>query len=80
MQRHWSLQPIFEAIRCIQQHSGLQIHIKAVPKLIIAESISLASQASQHFVNVLHISTLFRLLVFCFFFFFFLRALWVPCL
>uniref|UniRef100_A0A2N9G2E0 Reverse transcriptase zinc-binding domain-containing protein n=1 Tax=Fagus sylvatica TaxID=28930 RepID=A0A2N9G2E0_FAGSY len=56
-QHHWSLQPIFEDIRCIQQHSSLQIHIKAVPKLIIAESISLASQASQHFVNVLHIST-----------------------
>ena len=69
MQHHWSLQPIFEAIRCIQQHSGLQIHIKAVPKLIIAESISLASQASQHFVNALHISTLFRLLVFFFSFF-----------
>ena len=54
-QQHWRLQPIFEDIRCIQQQLGLQIHIKAVPKLIIADSISLASQASQHFVNVLHL-------------------------
>ncbi len=51
-QQHWSLQPIFEDIRCIQQQLGLQIHIKAVPKLIIADSISLASQ---HFENVMHL-------------------------
>ena len=55
-QHSWQLTPIFEDLKCLQQLHGLQLHIKYVPKIILAETSSLATQASKHFVKVMNVN------------------------
>ena len=56
--QHWKIKSLFEDLKSVQKLHDLQIHIKAVPNIIIAEANSLAAQASQQFLNVMHVAAL----------------------
>ena len=49
---NWKLHPIFEDLHHLKLHSGMQLTIKAVPNLILAETKQMALAASHHFVSI----------------------------
>jgi hypothetical protein len=56
--QHWKIKSLFEDLKSVQKLHDLQIHIKVVPNIIIAKANSLAAQASQQFLNVMHVAAL----------------------